>query len=196
MAWKKLHLLASGPGGRAGFFPPGTQRDRKDHSLWKAPSPLRGSEDSRPTAGTSAGSLAPARRRARDRVAATTALHKRYIPPAWGESRFGGGGAGIRSPGIPGKGRGRCGSRWGSPGAAARRRRRRRRAPPHAEEESLTHVVAAAAAAAAEGSWELQLVMLLPRRKASLPIPQAGEGRGGGEGRYRPGGGGRPHPET
>lgn len=32
---------------------------------------------------------------------------------------------------------------------------------------------------AAEGSWELQLVMLLPRRKASLAIPQAR--------RYRPG---------
>lgn len=43
-----------------------------------------------------------------------------------------------------------------------------RRASPRAEEESLTHVVAAA------DSWELKLVMLLLRRKASLPIPQAG----------------------
>lgn len=119
--------------------------------------------DSLQTSVPSASSLAPARRRAKDRVAATTALHKRYHC------------CGGRHPtpsGHPRKGRGRCGSR-GNPGTAWRRRRgrrrRRRKAPPRAEEESLTHVVAAA-----EGSWELQLVMLLLRRKALLPIQQAG----------------------
>lgn len=71
--------------------------------------------------------------------------------------------------GIPGRGEGGAG-RGGAQVAAWRRRRRR--VPPRAEEESLTHVVAAA-----EGSWELQLVMLLLlRRKASLPVPQAGAG--------------------
>lgn len=100
-------------------------------------------------------------------MAAATALHKSHH--LWlGAPGLAG------SPQLPALGhpRGR-GARRG-PGArpgAARRRTRRRRAPPRAEEESLTHVVAAAAAT---GSWELKLVMLVLRRKASLPIPQAG----------------------
>ncbi|XP_059935752.1 basic proline-rich protein-like [Mesoplodon densirostris] len=95
-------------------------------------------------------------------MAAATAPHKR--------ERLSRGATGLpwtprlRALGHPPRGRGPRGP-GSSPGAA----RRRRRAPSRAEEESLTHVVAAA------DSWELKLVMLLLRRKASLPIPQAGD---------------------
>ncbi|XP_026971918.1 uncharacterized protein [Sagmatias obliquidens] len=94
-------------------------------------------------------------------MAAATAPHKRerLSRGATGLSRT----LRLRALGHPPRGRGPRGP-GSSPGAA-----RRRRAPPRAEEESLTHVVAAA------DSWELKLVMLLLRRKASLPIPQAGD---------------------
>ncbi|XP_066872626.1 uncharacterized protein [Kogia breviceps] len=94
-------------------------------------------------------------------MAAATALHKRerLSRRATGLPRT----PRLRALGHPPRGRGPRGP-GSSPGAA-----RRRRAPPRAEEESLTHVVAVT------DSWELKLVMLLLRRKGSLPIRQAGD---------------------